>query len=541
MAKVIFHSAVLGLAILGVVLLRPDLAEHLIAAVSHSALAQSLAGTGGGEAPAPLAELETPDSAASARSGSFAVGSARPAFFGSPRSANAARRRLPGAGSIMGGPASPAASLTSSVLSSENTSRPVTQLDPLVRPAADSAQKAVLNSASRPGGNTDRRNGANQPAGNAMASVKADVEQIPSDAYDLALGNLDLPPTGNPILEKKLDPLAVRSGLPTPQLIEETRIIGRVGSEVLLAGDVMRQIQAVEEQLQANIFRMSPAEVTKQRNAAMRTALAPLVESKLRFVAAKRGMETKQYTEVVKNIERHFQEDRVKFFMEKTGARNYVELEEKIKEQGGDLQQIRRDFVEQLLGREWQKKEIGQLDEIPHADLLAYYETHAVDYEHPAQALWRQISVAFPSGASMAEKKAAWSKIANAGNRIRGIPGRVQPESFEIVAKEVSTGPTASDGGNWDWTREGSLASRTLDAALFTIPVGELSKILEDGNSFHIVQVIERKEAGKTSFAEVQQSIRDKLMEEKMHEAEARYMAKLRAEIPTFTIYDKDE
>ena len=505
-AKMIFHIAVIGLALLGVVLLRPDLAEQVIEAVSKKAIAQTPVATKNLRTSSRLSTGSRADSPRSRQPFPFAAQQA------STGARNTSSNRLLGAGAILGSSSKPTAVNSLGTPGARDlaeganpaASAPLTKLDSLVRPVADTS------------------------------GVKEDLDAV-------ARNFLNSPPTGNPILDKKIDPLALRSGLPEPQLIEETRIIGRVGGEVILAGDVMRQIQSIEEQLQANIFRLSPAEVTKQRHTAMREALAPLIESKLRFVAAKRGMEPKQYTEVVKNIEKHFQDERVKFFMEKTGARNYVELEAKIKEQGADLKQIRRDFVEQLLGREWQKKEIGELDEPPHADLLAYYETHASEYEHAAQVLWRQISVTFPAGATVEEKKQAWSKIANAGNRIRGINGQLQPEKFENVAREVSTGPTASEGGAWDWTRQGSLASKTLEAAIFSIPVGELSRIIEDGNSFHIVQVTDKREAGKTPFAEAQQAIHDKLMEEKRHEAEARYMAKLRAEIPVFTIYDKDE
>ncbi len=117
--------------------------------------------------------------------------------------------------------------------------------------------------------------------------------------------------------------------------------------------------------------------------------------------------------------------------------------------------------------------------------------------------------------------------------------------NFAEVARARSQGPTASVGGQYDWTSEGSLASDLLDRAIFTLPVGRMSPILDDGRSptISIVRVIERTEAGRQAFTEVQSEIKEKLQiahtekdKEKLHE----YVAKLREQIPIWTIYDDE-
>ena len=116
------------------------------------------------------------------------------------------------------------------------------------------------------------------------------------------------------------------------------------------------------------------------------------------------------------------------------------------------------------------------------------------------------------------------------------------------VARARSEGPTASQGGLFDWTNEGSLASKRLDEAIFSLPVGQLSAIIEDEPSpnladqgaLHIVRVVERKEAGRTPFLEAQVGIRETLVAERQRKATDDYLGKLRERTPVWSVFDAD-
>ena len=58
---------------------------------------------------------------------------------------------------------------------------------------------------------------------------------------------------------------------------------------------------------------------------------------------------------------------------------------------------------------------------------------------------------------------------------------------FATMAQARSHGPTASKGGQHDWTSKGSLVSKEIDAAIFSLTVGRMSQIIEDskGLSHH--------------------------------------------------------
>ena len=80
-----------------------------------------------------------------------------------------------------------------------------------------------------------------------------------------------------------------------------------------------------------------------------------------------------------------------------------------------------------------------------------------------------------------------------------------------------------------------------LDEALFTLPVGQLSSILDDGKSLHIVRVVERTEAGRTPFLEAQVDIRDRLIAERRKKEMDDYLEKIRERTPVWTIFDETE
>ena len=76
-----------------------------------------------------------------------------------------------------------------------------------------------------------------------------------------------------------------------------------------------------------------------------------------------------------------------------------------------------------------------------------------------------------------------------------------------------------------------------IDEALFTLQVGQMSPILDSDDGFHIVRVLERKEAGRKPFTEVQPDIRDKLKDERFQAGIGKYLAKLRRDARIWTAF----
>ncbi len=115
----------------------------------------------------------------------------------------------------------------------------------------------------------------------------------------------------------------------------------------------------------------------------------------------------------------------------------------------------------------------------------------------------------------------------------RGEGGRAWAE----VARSRSHGFTASEGGQHDWTTKGSLAFDEIDAALFALPVGSRSEIIRTRIGWHILRVVERKEAGRTRFEDAQADIREKLRRRNIQQQIVDYLEQLRADKKIWSVY----
>ena len=67
-------------------------------------------------------------------------------------------------------------------------------------------------------------------------------------------------------------------------------------------------------------------------------------------------------------------------------------------------------------------------------------------------------------------------------------------------------------------TSPGSYAVESVNAALASLPLNQVSPILEGPTSLHIVRVEARREAGPATFEELQDQIRRRIMTEKIVE-----------------------
>ncbi len=112
--------------------------------------------------------------------------------------------------------------------------------------------------------------------------------------------------------------------------------------------------------------------------------------------------------------------------------------------------------------------------------------------------------------------------------------------NMQAVAKKSSQEPFASKNGVHDWTRKGSLRSKQLDGAIFSLELNKMSAIIEDDVGYHIVRVLEREEARRLPFSEVQEEIKKKIQLVKREEMHDKLLKKMREKIPVYSLYPND-
>jgi hypothetical protein len=330
-------------------------------------------------------------------------------------------------------------------------------------------------------------------------------------------------------------------------LCEDARILARVGSEVVLASEVKAYVVHEIFDINNGIHAKPPGEPSQlargafeilgskgpmsenHREVLLRAGLTLAVETKLIYLDAHRKIPADNFPNVEKQLEKAFEETELPELMAVNKFNSRREFDDELRRLGSSLEWQKKIFMERSLARQWMRGAVNFDEPITHEKMLAYYQEHLADYEHPSRAKWEQLMVRF---SKYPNKAAAFDALAKMGNSVKdGAP-------FADVARHGSDGATASQGGVRDWTSQASLVSKALDRAIFALPVGELSPIIEDEQGFHIVRVTERKDAYRTPFLETQVKIEERIRNQRIKTQMSEFLARLKAETPTSTVFD---
>ncbi len=304
------------------------------------------------------------------------------------------------------------------------------------------------------------------------------------------------------------------------------QIVARVGSEVILYGDV---IPGINEIRQANKGKISDEQLDAQIKNLLKQRLPQHVETKLVYYDAKRTIPEENFPRIEESLGKQFEKVEIKRLMERSESGSRRELEEKLRKMGSSIKRQKRAFMQRILAQQWIRQQAKFDEEITYDRTMAYYREHREEFEKPARARWEQLTVRYSEHPT---NTAAHAEIARLGNQI------LEGVSFAEAARRYSDGPTAEDGGRRDWTTKGNLVCEELDRALFGLPLGKLSPIIRDKDGFHIVRVTEREQAGCTPFTEAQVDIREKIRKQRTQAELEAYVQRLKDKIPVWTIFD---
>lgn len=101
-------------------------------------------------------------------------------------------------------------------------------------------------------------------------------------------------------------------------------------------------------------------------------------------------------------------------------------------------------------------------------------------------------------------------------------------EDFGKVARETSIGPEASSGGDLG-TFERGVMPEAIDRQVFSLQVGQPSRVIQSPYGFHILKVLERQEGGTRGFAQASEKVMADVRKIKEAEAYESWLGKLRA------------
>jgi hypothetical protein len=311
------------------------------------------------------------------------------------------------------------------------------------------------------------------------------------------------------------------------QQVGDAAIIARIGNEIVLAAEVM---PAINEFLEERKSQIPSGQLEEVRRRLVQQRLQGLIETKVLYADFLRTVPSENHEVVREKIGEQFEESELPRLMKQAKVNTRAELDALLRKSGGSISAQKEAFLQRMVAMQWLREHVREEGSTTRHEMLTYYREHQPDYFRPGRARWEELVVTYDPY----DRANAWRKIAQAGNQILdGTP-------LNSLAPTVSSGVTSQQGGQRDWVTKGGLRAKQVDHAIFTLPVGHLSPIIDDDGAFYIVRVLEREEDSVVSFLEAQVEIRDKIRLERRREQTKEFIAKLKKDVPVWTTFDDD-
>lgn len=349
-------------------------------------------------------------------------------------------------------------------------------------------------------------------------SAAGTAETVASNGFESGSGSDTHAPDVRPVY-------ALSTTVLTQPELTGHEVVALVNGNPIFVSEILDYYSKNLQQLRKEV----PAtQYVQLRNELIKRDLPQVIETRLLVDLFKQRLKPEQLDHVRGILINEFEKE-VARIQKELKASSRAELMRKLEEQGTTLDALQEAFINRHMATEYLRSQTKFRTHFPREELLAYYREHIDDYRIPGRVRWQQIVIDFEEHGGRDE---AWRVFRQVAEALRA------GEDFGEVARRFSDGATASEGGVWDWTRKGSLSNKAVEKALFELPVGTISQEFITDRNIQIVRVLERIEPSVRPFEDVQDEIRQKLMDEARREALKAKLEELKAQADIVTIFD---
>lgn len=287
------------------------------------------------------------------------------------------------------------------------------------------------------------------------------------------------------------------------------RIVAVVNNDVITLSELEEAGQRMFEQVQQSSL---PAEREEKLQKARRAVLDQLIENKLLEQEIKNRKVEVGEREVEAAIEHILQQNKI----------SENELKAILAKDGITLSTYRRRIQDDLGKMRLINREIKSKIVIKEEDLRKNYQDNLAKFTDPAEVKVQQIFLVMPQLATEAQ-------VASIRKEALAILERARSgEDFAELAGKYSQGPEAREGGVLGFFKHNELRPE-LEESAFKLQVGEVSGLIRSPEGLHILRVLERKGGEPKPFAEVQNQVRDGMMQAESEKQFQEWMKALKA------------
>jgi peptidyl-prolyl cis-trans isomerase SurA len=188
---------------------------------------------------------------------------------------------------------------------------------------------------------------------------------------------------------------------------------------------------------------------------------------------------------------------------------NMQDFMKSLEKEGASIESVKKEIRSQLVRMRLLRREVKDKIIVSDEEIGEYYNKHREEYEGKESVRMKQLMLLLPPNADKTVK----GKIKDEAVRLRGLI--MSGESFDLLAAKYSQGPAAAQGGDVGFIEKGTIIPE-VEAAAFSLPVEQVSEVIESSLGFHIIKVVDKKGAGLKPIAMVREEIKAKIEDEKL-------------------------
>lgn len=193
-------------------------------------------------------------------------------------------------------------------------------------------------------------------------------------------------------------------------------------------------------------------------------------------------------------------------------------------EQKGSVDELRGKIRRAILIDKVLKSEVESRAKLTDAQLRAFYDKHPERFRKPDSVSIQTITIAYGDNPSPADKQKARKAAEDALQQVKATKDY---EGFGQIAEKVSMDDWRVMMGDHKWLHRGRMPE-AVEKVVFAMKAGEVTGIIDSGDSFCIARVNGREESHPVAFNEVKARLKQDLEKQKKDELRAAFDQVLR-------------
>jgi peptidyl-prolyl cis-trans isomerase SurA len=298
--------------------------------------------------------------------------------------------------------------------------------------------------------------------------------------------------------------------LPTPapitpngQVVED--VIVQVNDQIITRSDLERAEQQLQQDAQQS--NASAAELADRQ----KTLLRDLIDQQL-LLSRGKELGINPDAEVIRRLDEVRKQNKLD---------SMEDLEKAVRSQGISYEDFKANIRNSIITQQVVRDEVGRRLTLTQAAEQAYYDAHKADFTQPEQVRLSEILIPLPDNPTDKE-------IAQAQEKADGIAKQIKAgDKFEALAKMISGGQTAAQGGDLGLFKRGALA-KVLEDQTFDLQPGQNTAPIRTRQGFVILKVTEHQGAGTPPLKDIEPQVQEAIYSEQMQPALRAYLTKLR-------------